>query len=303
MTRSDMPSDRPTPMRIWVTAARPKTLWAAISPVIVGAAFAVRDDALHWPASIAALAGALLIQITTNFANDLADFRRGVDTPDRRGPLRVTQAGWVTPVQMQRALVLIIGLALLIGVYLVVRGGWPIVIIGLASIGAALAYTGGPYPLGYHGLGDLFVFVFFGPIAVGGTYYVNSLTVTPPALLAGIAMGAFATAILIVNNLRDIETDRRSGKRTLTVRLGARGARIEYATLLLAAAVVPVILWWAYHLGTAALWATAVAMGGGIPLIRRLGVAADGPTFNRLLAATARLQAIYALALAIGINV
>ncbi|MBU1674637.1 1,4-dihydroxy-2-naphthoate polyprenyltransferase, partial [bacterium] len=211
---------RPGTLTIWSLAARPRTLPTAVLPVMIGGTLAYEAGAFAlWPC-LAALAGALLIQIGTNFTNDLCDHLKGVDDADRIGPLRVTQAGLVTPTQMKIAIFVVFKLAVLVGLYLVFRGGWPVVAIGLASILCGVLYTAGPRPLGYLGLGDLFVLVFYGPVAVGGTYYVITLDITAAVLALSVPPGMMATAVLVVNNLRDMESDRRTGKRALAVRLG-----------------------------------------------------------------------------------
>lgn len=282
-------------------AARPKTLWASVAPVLVGGALAWRDDLFHTPSAIAALLGAILIQIGTNFANDLFDFQRGADTEARTGPLRVTQAGLVTPKQIRTAMIVAFVCAFAVGVYLVGRGGWPIVGIGVASIVAALLYTGGPFPYGYRGLGDLFVFIFFGPVAVVGTFYVQTLGATPLVWLASLPIGFLATAILVVNNLRDIETDRSAGKRTLAVRLGARGSAWEYTLLLLATLMVPFAAW---LIGLSSAWVliASFVMFAGVPLVVTVFRPVGGTVLNETLAGTARLQALYAVAFAVGVN-
>lgn len=226
-------------LRAWVLAARPKTLTAAAAPVLVGTGVAAHHHTVEALPALAALVGALLIQIATNLANDYYDFVRGGDTEERVGPVRVTQAGILPPATVKRGMYVTLAAALAVGVYLVFVGGWPIVLIGLVSLALAVLYTGGPFPLAYHGLGDVFVFVFFGLVAVSGTYYVQGLAWPPDAFLAGAAMGALTTAILVVNNLRDIDTDARAGKRTLAVRLGVAGTRVEYAALLAVAFAVP----------------------------------------------------------------
>lgn len=226
--------------RAWLMAARPKTLTAAVAPVLVGTGLAAHHGTFAGLPALAALVGAVLIQIGTNLANDYYDFVRGGDTDERVGPVRVTQAGLLPPEVVRRGMIVVLGAAMLVGVYLVQVGGWPIVWIGLASVALAVLYTGGPFPLAYHGLGDVFVFVFFGLIAVGGTYWVQARAWPPDAILAGAALGALNTAILVINNLRDIGTDRAAGKRTLAVRLGVEGTKAEYAVLLLGAAAVPV---------------------------------------------------------------
>jgi 1,4-dihydroxy-2-naphthoate octaprenyltransferase len=227
-------------IRTWLLAARPKTLVAAVAPVLVGAGLAVHHDAFAPLPALAALLGALLIQVGTNLANDYYDFVRGADTHERVGPVRVTQAGLLSPNAVRRATTLVLAAAMLPGAYLVAVGGWPIVWIGLVSIACAVLYTGGPTPLAYHGLGDLFVFVFFGLVAVAGTYYVQAGTWPADAWLAGAGVGALSTAVLVVNNLRDIDTDAEAGKRTLAVRLGRGGSKVEYILLLaLSLAVAP----------------------------------------------------------------
>ncbi|MBI3871522.1 MAG: 1,4-dihydroxy-2-naphthoate polyprenyltransferase [candidate division Zixibacteria bacterium] len=295
------PPRRPLAFRIWLAAARPKTLPVSISPVVVGTGLAWRDHHAYWPAAVAALIGAMLIQIGTNFANDLFDYERGADAHDRQGPLRVRQAGWASTRQMQFAMMIVFAAAILVGAYLATHAGWPIVAIGLASIVAAILYTGGPYPFGYHGWGEIFVFIFFGPVAVVGTYYVQSLTAGPAAWIAAMPMGALAAAVLVVNNRRDIETDRRTGKRTLAVRLGRRGSAWEYLALWLVAFVTPLAMYGTGRSGPGILL-PAIAALAGLPTVRRMFSFPEGSAANRLLAATAALQAIYALAFAIGVN-
>jgi len=225
----------------WILASRPKTLTAAAAPVLAATGLAAhRGTAATLPA-LAALVGALLIQITTNLANDYYDFVHGGDTHERVGPLRVTQAGVLSPRTVKRGVVVTSSAALLVGVYLAWVGGWPIVVAGLASLTCAILYTGGPYPLAYHGLGEVFVFIFFGLVAVGGTCWVQGGVYPADALLIGVAMGAIITDILVVNNLRDIDTDARAGKRTLAVRLGPTGTKAEFLILLAVAFLVPVI--------------------------------------------------------------
>ncbi len=228
--------------QVWLLAARPKTLPAAAAPVILGSALAVHDGVFKWFPALAALLGALLIQVGTNFANDYFDFKKGADTTERLGPVRVTQAGLLPPEKVARGMWFIFGLATLTGIYLVLVAGWPVILIGIFSILAGIAYTGGPYPLGYNGLGDLFVFIFFGLIAVSGTYYVQAISLTTTVLLASIPIGLLATAILVVNNLRDIETDLKAGKGTLAVRLGEKGTRLEFLVLIAAAYLLPALL-------------------------------------------------------------
>jgi 1,4-dihydroxy-2-naphthoate octaprenyltransferase len=230
-----MPASR---FQIWIQAARPKTLPAAVAPVLIGTA--MTGTLFHWPAAVAAMIGALLIQIGTNFANDYFDFKKGIDTEERLGPVRATSAGLVSPEAMKRATVIVFSLALLVGVYLVWRGGWPIVAIGLLSILFGVLYTGGPYPLGYNGWGDLFVLIFFGPVAVGGTYYVQTLDINATVVIAGLAPGLFSVAILTVNNLRDLDNDRAGGKKTLAVRFGRIFTLIEYRLAMLLGCLIPI---------------------------------------------------------------
>jgi 1,4-dihydroxy-2-naphthoate octaprenyltransferase len=212
-------------MKHWIAAARPKTLSAAIVPVLIGTALVQSE--IHWGIFACTLLGALFIQIATNFVNDALDFRKGADTAERLGPLRVTQAGLVSADAVLRAAYVCFGLAAICGIPLVMRGGWPLLVIGLASIVCAYIYTGGPYPLAYNGLGELFVLVFFGFVAVGGTYYVQTLTIDKAVIVAGYVAGSLATVLLVINNLRDVESDETSNKRTMAVRFGEDVAKLE----------------------------------------------------------------------------
>jgi 1,4-dihydroxy-2-naphthoate polyprenyltransferase len=286
--------------RAWLLAARPKTLTAALAPVLVGTGLAAHHDALAPLPAAAALLGAVLIQIGTNFANDYYDHVRGGDTAERVGPVRVTQAGLIAPEAVRRAMILVLAAAMLPGAYLVAVAGWPIVWIGLASIACAVLYTGGPYPLAYHGLGDVFVFVFFGLVAVGGTYYVQALSWTPDALLAGAGLGALSTALLVVNNLRDIETDARAGKRTLAVRLGRAGTRVEYVLLLGVAAAVPPVGVALFDWPAAALAVLLITPLCESPL-RAVVSASDPEELIEALGGTARVLALYGVLLALGL--
>ncbi|HSG47618.1 MAG TPA: 1,4-dihydroxy-2-naphthoate polyprenyltransferase [Longimicrobiales bacterium] len=225
----------------WILAARPKTLPAAAAPVLVGMALAWRAGGFALLPALAALAGAVLIQVATNLANDYFDFIHGADTEHRVGPTRVTQAGLLSPVAVRNGMGLTLLAALLVGIYLVWVAGTPILWIGLAALVCAVAYTGGPFPLAYRGLGDLFVFVFFGLVAVTGTVYVQTLAFSWEALWAGAGVGAVSTCLLVVNNLRDIRTDEKAGKRTLAVRVGVTGTRVEYTLLWAFAIGVPII--------------------------------------------------------------
>ena len=284
----------------WVQAARPKTLTAAAAPVLVGAGLAEAHGTLALLPVVAALAGALLIQIGTNFANDYYDFVRGADAPGRVGPVRVTQAGLIPPVQVWRGMVVVLAAAAAVGVYLVVVGGWPIVWVGTASLFCAVAYTGGPYPLAYHGLGDPFVFVFFGLVAVGGTYWVQALAVPGDVLLAGAAMGALSTAILVANNLRDLDADGSAGKRTLAVRMGRNGTRVEYAVLMAVGFTIPVLGVGVYEWPMAALIALIAGAAAVSPLT--LIMTRDDPReLIPALTGTARVVGLYGLLLAAGL--
>lgn len=288
------------PARAWLLAARPKTLPAALAPVLVGAALAFHDGAFALLPALAALIGALLLQIGSNFANDYFDYFKGADTAERLGPVRATASGLLTPGRMRLGMVVVFGLAALDGLYLIRVGGWPILAVGVASILAALLYTGGPFPFGYYGLGDLFVFVFFGLVAVCATYYVQALTVTWPVLLAAVPTGLLITAILVVNNLRDIETDARAGKRTLAVMLGPTGTRIEYGVLMGLAYLLPLLLWLGYNYSVLVLmvWITVPL---AYVLLREAMAGRGGPSLNSVLARTARLSLLFSLLLAAGL--
>ncbi len=288
-------------LQAWILASRPKTLSAAVAPVLVGTGLAAHDGVASAGPGLAALVGAILIQIATNLANDYYDFVRGGDTDDRVGPVRVTQAGILPPATVRNGMLVTLALAFLVGVYLVVVGGWPVVWIGLASLACAVLYTGGPFPLAYHGLGDVFVFVFFGPVAVGGTYWVQGLAWPSDALLAGCAMGALNTAILVVNNLRDIETDAVAGKRTLAVRLGRRGTQVEYVALLAMAGVVPVAGVASFGWPPAAL-APLLALPLALPALRRVLGFRDPRELLPALGQTARVVALYGALLALGLG-
>ncbi|HEU4745920.1 MAG TPA: 1,4-dihydroxy-2-naphthoate polyprenyltransferase [Anaerolineales bacterium] len=228
----------------WVLAIRPRTLPAAAAGVVMGSALAWQDGFFRLDAALACLLTALLLQIGSNLANDVFDFERGTDTPERLGPVRVTQAGLLTPSQVKVGMAVVFGLAALLGLYLAWLGGWPIIIIGLAAILSAIAYTGGPFPLGYYGLGDLFVFIFFGLASVAGTYYVQAGFVSSAAWWMTIPPGLIITAILVVNNLRDLENDRKAGKRTLAVILGEQATKTQYLICMIAAyLVLPLAAW------------------------------------------------------------
>jgi 1,4-dihydroxy-2-naphthoate octaprenyltransferase len=283
----------------WILAARPKTLPAAASPVIVGTAIAIGTKNFSLFPALAALLGALLIQIGTNFANDVFDYKKGADTHERVGPVRVVSAGILSPGQVFAGMWLTFGLATLAGIYLLIVGGWPVVVIGLLSILSGIAYTGGPFPLGYNGLGDLFVFIFFGLVAVCGTYYVQALNLVPLAWWGAIPVGLLATAIIVVNNLRDIATDAKVGKKTLAVRLGARGAQVEYFLLLGISYLIPPVMW---ALGVSSGWVMLswLSLPLAFPLIKAIQTQ-KGRALNPVLGGTARLELIYSLLFALGL--
>ena len=301
--------------RAWVMAARPQTLPAGAAPVVVGVGLAVADGVLAPGPALAALVGALLIQVGTNFANDYYDAVNGADIGDREGFTRVTAGGLIEPHQVKRATVATFGLAVLVGSYLVYLGGLPVVVVGLSSIAAGILYTGGPYPYGYYGLGDLFVFVYFGLVAVTGTYYVQAVTATadplplgvPPgtipvdAVLAGVAVGALAACILVVNNIRDRETDRQAGKRTLAVLLGYRLSRVEYVGLLALAYAVPPVFW--LRTDSPTVLAPLLTLPLAALVARTVLSMTDGEALNPALERTGQLLALYALLFALGLTV
>lgn len=285
-------------MRAWVLAMRPQTLPAAVAPVAVGTAVAYAAGGVQWAPAAAAALGALLLQVASNFANDVFDHEKGADGPERLGPRRAVASGLITPAAMKRGLVAVLAAALGVGVYLAAVGGWPVVVLGLVAMAAAVAYTGGPFPLGYHGLGDFLVMAFFGFAAVCGTAYVQLGDVPALAAWAALPVGALATAILVVNNLRDREGDARAGKRTLAVRLGAQGARLEYAMLAGTAAAVPVMA--AVSAGAPLLLLPLLTAPIGVALVRRVW-RTDGAALNPCLPATAKLLLAYSLLWAAGI--
>ncbi len=279
--------------RVWLLAARPKTLPAAVAPVVVGTAVAWSEGGLIPWAAAAALAVALLLQIAANLANDVFDYRRGADTAHRLGPPRVTQSGLVPPSHVLMATAVVLGGAVLAGLPLVWRGGWPFLALGLLAILSALAYTAGPAPLGYIGLGEVAVFAFFGLVAVAGTAYVQTKDLSWLAIAAAVPVGWLVTAILVVNNLRDIETDRRAGKRTLAVRLGDAATRVEYAALIAGAyALLPA--YWLLGLISIWWWLPWLTVPLAVPLVRRVA-RESGPALNAALADTARLQLLFSI--------
>lgn len=289
-----------SPWHAWVIAVRPRTLPAAISPVIVGTAVAVNDGGFAPLPAVAALVAAVLMQIAANLANDYYDYVKGTDVPERRGPRRVAQSGLIKLPHLRLGIAVTIALAILVGAYLTYVGGWPILLVGLASLLSAIAYTGGPYPIGYHGLGDLFAFLFFGPAAVCGTYYVQTLSISPVVIAASSSVGSLTVAILVINNLRDIDTDRRTGKRTLAVMIGSEATRIEYILMLAAAYAVPPLLW---LVGWSSAWVTLpwLSLPLAVRLLHRIYQSSDGPSLNRALAGTANLDLVFCMLFAAGL--
>jgi len=237
----------------WTLAIRPRTLPAAAAGVVMGAAMAWRDGVFRLDAALVCLFTALLLQIGSNLANDVFDFERGADTTERLGPTRVTQAGILVSKQVKIGMAVVFGLAAVLGLYLAWLGGWVILILGIAAIISAIAYTGGPFPIGYYSLGDVFVFIFFGIVSVAGTYYIQAGTVTSAVWWMTIPPGLIITAILVVNNLRDIESDRKAGKHTLAVRMGEQGTKIEYILCVAIAYLILIPAAWAGLIPWAAL--------------------------------------------------
>ena len=287
-------------MRAWWLAARPPSLPASIGPVLVGNALAARDGSFSLPVFLATLAAAVLLQIGANYANDVFDYLKGADR-NRLGPLRVTQSGLLSVQQMLIGTATVLALAALIGVYLVTVGGWPILAVGALAIICAVAYTAGPLPLAYHGLGDLFAFLFFGVIAVTGSYYLQTAALTWLAFLASLPNACLATCIIIVNNLRDIDTDRSANKRTLAVRIGDRPTRIEYAALMLAAYLVPLALFVAGVSSSGWLLLPLVSAPAAFVLVRDLWCTPRSPALNPILGRTARLDLIFSALFAVAL--
>ncbi len=283
-------------------AARPRTLPAAIAPVLVGTAAAVQwlGHLPRWGAFLAALVGSIFIQIGTNLANDYSDARRGADSADRLGPVRVTSAGLVAPSRVLVATWIAFGVAVACGIYLAAVAGWVILVLGAFSIAAGVLYTGGPRPYGYAGLGEVFVFLFFGLVAVNGSYYVQLEHLDALPLGLSISIGFLATAILVVNNVRDIETDRRAGKMTSAVRMGRASAVNLYRTLLLGAFVVLPISLWAGEASALALIGLLAAPLAVKP-VRVLATHSDGPALNGALAATGGLLGAFSLLVTAGL--
>lgn len=296
-----MTTSLPSALHAWLLAARPKTLSVSVAPVLLGTALAWQETAMVlWLPAIMALVAALLIQIGTNLHNDAADFVRGADTPTRLGPARAVASGWLTARQAEVAALGCFALAMCCGVYLAWHGGWPIVALGLAALASAWAYTGGPRPLAYSGLGELFVYLFFGLAAVMGSFYLQTLRINWAAFVAASMLGMQAAAVIVVNNYRDLDSDREIGKNTLAVRLGRERSQVEYGLLLfLPFLLLPVL----YVLTGMSKWGAGLpylALPLAMRLLQRFATEPVGPAFNQILARTAQLQLLFAVLLSLG---
>jgi len=282
----------------WLLAIRPKTLGISITPVLVGSSLAWAETTkFHGPTAVAALLAALLIQIGTNLHNDAADYERGADTPERLGPARASAQGWFSTTQVKRAAYLSFSLAFCIGMYLTWIAGWPIVAIGLLSLAAGYAYTGGPKPIAYSASGELFVFLFFGLAAVMGSYYLQTLNLSLTALFSACAVGSLAASVLLVNNYRDLETDRKADKLTLAHHLGAGRSRILYGVLLLTPFLLPLAL----SGYTPGVWLVVIILPRALVTLRSFVQERPGPIFNQILANTAKLQLTFGILLTVGL--
>ena len=290
----------PSGLRIWVTAARLRTLPAALAPVLVGTALAGYLHVFHPLRFLAALLGAIFIQVGTNLSNDYSDARRGADTEDRLGPVRVTAGGLVPPRQVLIATYVSFALAVVAGVYLIVVAGWQLLLVGAASILAGVLYTGGPRPYGYEGLGELFVFLFFGIVAVAGSFFVQVKHLNWEAFALAVPVGLLAAGILVVNNVRDIDTDRRAGKRTLAVRLGRERTRTMFALIVYAAYLLAPVTWLFGPLKPWVLlpWLTLPLAAQVVRVVRNQ---TDGPSLNGALAQTGLLQLTFCVLLSAGL--
>lgn len=286
--------------RIWLMAARPKTLPVGLAPVLVGTALAGTGGTFHPLRFVAALLGALFIQVGANLSNDYSDARRGADTEDRLGPVRVTAGGLVPPRQVLIATYVTFGLALLCGIYLIAVAGWELLLVGAASIVAGVLYTGGPRPYGYEGLGELFVFLFFGIVAVAGSYFVQTGHLVWEAFALAVPVGLLASAVLVVNNVRDIDTDRRTGKRTLAVRLGRTRTRALFAAMVYGAYLLTPVTW---LFGPLEAWVLlpVLSLPLAAPLVRTVRNHVDGPSLNEALAGTGRLELVVCVLLSAGL--
>jgi 1,4-dihydroxy-2-naphthoate octaprenyltransferase len=293
-------TEAPSAVRIWVMAARVRTLPAAVAPVLVGTSLALGAGHFRALAFVAALLGAIFIQVGTNLSNDYSDARRGADTEDRLGPVRVTAGGLVPPSQVLLATYVTFGLAVLCGVYLVAVAGWELLAVGAASILAGVLYTGGPRPYGYEGLGELFVFLFFGVVAVVGSYFVQVQALPWQPFVCAVPVGLLASAILVVNNVRDLDTDRRAGKRTLAVRLGRERTRMLYVAMLTVAFLCGPLPW-VFGSMSAWLFLCWLALPLAVSVAEVVRTRVDGPSLNGALAKTGMLQLLFCLLLSAGI--
>jgi len=295
---SSVNASKVTAFQSWMLAIRPKTLPAGAVPVILGSAIAAADGEFSFPSAFVALLCALGIQVATNFINEIYDFRKGADTAERLGPTRTVAAGIISEKKMITVSITLLSLVFLLGMYLVYNAGWPILLIGLLSMLFAWAYTGGPFPIAYSGFGDLFVFVFFGLVAVGGTYYVQAFELPFPVLLAAVAPGAFSVNILLVNNIRDIATDRTVGKMTLPARIGGSGARFLYVVLTAVAYLVPLLVW----LNGYSIWGllSLLSLPLAISMIGKL-YRSEGRELNAVLAGTGKVMTVHGLLFSVGL--
>ena len=290
----------PNVVRIWLMAARPRTLPVGLAPVLVGTALAGVEDVFHPLRFVAAVLGALFIQVGSNLSNDYSDARRGADTEERLGPVRVTAGGLVPPRQVLIATYVTFGLAVVCGAYLIAVAGWQLLLVGVASIVAGVLYTGGPRPYGYDGLGELFVFLFFGIVAVVGSYFVQTETLEWEAFALAVPVGLLASAVLVVNNYRDMDTDRRAGKRTLAVRLGRERTRALYAAMVYGAYVLAPVTW---IFGQLSPWVLLPLLSVPLaaPVVRIVRNRTDGPTLNEALARTGMLELLFCVLLSAGV--
>lgn len=291
---------KPSLFKSWIAATRPQTLTVAVAPVLLGAALAAEVTSLRMSLVLAALVGAIGIQIGTNLFNDYADFKKGADGEDRLGPARACASGWLNPAHVLRAVWITFAIAILAGLYLAMAGGWPIVLIGVASLVCGLAYTGGPWPLAYVGIADLFVFVFFGLVAVGGTYFVLTGGLSSAAIFGGAILGCLATAVLAVNNLRDRKGDKQAGKQTLAVRYGEAFARNQFALLITAPALMVVFVA-IFVPGAGIGWLAPLALAPWLVQLTRDAFRLDGMELNDLLKKTAVTELVFAILLSAGI--
>ena len=300
MTTAASTTAPPSGVRIWIAAARVRTLPAAVAPVLVGTALAGYTGVFHALRFVAALVGAIFIQVGTNLSNDYSDARRGADAEDRLGPVRVTAGGLVPPNRVLMATYVSFSVAILAGAYLVAVAGWQLLLVGAASILAGVLYTGGPRPYGYEGLGEVFVFLFFGIVAVAGSYFVQVRHLDWEAFALAVPVGLLASAILVVNNIRDIDTDRRAGKRTLAVRLGRPRTRNLFAVIVYLAYPLAPVTWW---FGPLRAWTLLpwLTLPLAATVVRAVRNRTDGPSLNATLARTGQLQLVFCLLLAAGL--